>query len=232
MSVLDTLTGAVTDVRRPTQSQQSSGSRPTEEASNTCATCQKTESLKKCAKCHSITYCSRDCQKAHWKTHKRDCAKLATANAATQPAPQSARARNATSPVDPILDSFSNSVLLGIPKPEVYRRVIDSYRMRVEDLCKFEGELTGLYNQQDPLPEFRKFLSLCEEHAKDMLPEWWNAEAREECVKLATDRTGGTYLGHAVEKSDIQEKYKDGIMPLKLRILAHKAYGRAIGAPR
>ncbi|GKY92057.1 hypothetical protein MPSEU_000177200 [Mayamaea pseudoterrestris] len=27
----------------------------------------------RCAKCKAIAYCSRDCQKSHWKQHKRDC---------------------------------------------------------------------------------------------------------------------------------------------------------------
>jgi hypothetical protein len=29
--------------------------------------------LLKCAHCASVYYCSRDCQRAHWKEHKRDC---------------------------------------------------------------------------------------------------------------------------------------------------------------
>jgi len=28
-------------------------------------------SLKRCAKCHVGSYCSRECQKAHWKVHKK-----------------------------------------------------------------------------------------------------------------------------------------------------------------
>lgn len=45
-----------------------------------CATCGKAESLvgrlKKCAVCHKTHYCSRECQKADWKKHKKICKTL------------------------------------------------------------------------------------------------------------------------------------------------------------
>lgn len=51
-------------------------SAPTEPA---CASCNRKQSevtsLKRCAKCHSQAYCSRDCQKNDWKNHKRACAR-------------------------------------------------------------------------------------------------------------------------------------------------------------
>lgn len=33
-------------------------------------------SIKKCAKCKKVQYCSRDCQVKHWLTHKHDCKKV------------------------------------------------------------------------------------------------------------------------------------------------------------
>jgi MYND finger len=38
-----------------------------------CFQCGKTTEVKRCANCQSAWYCSRDCQKAHWKVHKRTC---------------------------------------------------------------------------------------------------------------------------------------------------------------
>jgi hypothetical protein len=43
-----------------------------------CANCKKapTDSVKVlrfCGACKSVRYCSRDCQKVHWKKHKKDC---------------------------------------------------------------------------------------------------------------------------------------------------------------
>ncbi|KAI0041529.1 hypothetical protein FA95DRAFT_1641612 [Auriscalpium vulgare] len=39
-----------------------------------CAVCSKTqESMKQCSRCHSILYCSLECQRLHWQTHKSLC---------------------------------------------------------------------------------------------------------------------------------------------------------------
>ncbi|KAF2811550.1 uncharacterized protein BDZ99DRAFT_372266, partial [Mytilinidion resinicola] len=39
--------------------------------------------LKDCTKCHSVSYCGRDCQKADMKKHKKVCAAAAQAYAQT-----------------------------------------------------------------------------------------------------------------------------------------------------
>ncbi|KAE9373629.1 hypothetical protein N431DRAFT_438855 [Stipitochalara longipes BDJ] len=49
---------------------------------NKCASCSAPETdpenpLKPCAKCQTIRYCSRDCQKKDWKLHKKVCATAA-----------------------------------------------------------------------------------------------------------------------------------------------------------
>ena len=42
-----------------------------------CGYCQKrTPSLKSCLGCHKVSYCGRDCQRAHWKQHKDYCKPL------------------------------------------------------------------------------------------------------------------------------------------------------------
>ena len=40
-----------------------------------CALCGKGGAQSKCGDCREVSYCSRDCQKAHWKTHKLECTK-------------------------------------------------------------------------------------------------------------------------------------------------------------
>ncbi|KAF9241299.1 ankyrin repeat-containing domain protein [Melanogaster broomeanus] len=39
-----------------------------------CENCKtKGSGLKQCARCHIVRYCSTECQRAHWKTHKPQC---------------------------------------------------------------------------------------------------------------------------------------------------------------
>ena len=37
-----------------------------------CFVCQN-DNVKSCSRCHSISYCSKQCQKLDWKRHKADC---------------------------------------------------------------------------------------------------------------------------------------------------------------
>ena len=49
-----------------------------------CAQCQSQATLtpyKICGNCHTVRYCSRDCQKQHWHIHKADCKKEKDADA-------------------------------------------------------------------------------------------------------------------------------------------------------
>ena len=42
-----------------------------------CSTCKKTcQNLKRCARCHSVYYCSKECQRSHWLQHKLVCNKI------------------------------------------------------------------------------------------------------------------------------------------------------------
>jgi tetratricopeptide (TPR) repeat protein len=45
---------------------------------NPCDCCLKEGAFLRCGQCHSVYYCDRDCQKNHWKTHKRHCKVLVT----------------------------------------------------------------------------------------------------------------------------------------------------------
>jgi hypothetical protein len=45
-----------------------------------CAFCEESPqraalTLSKCGRCMKVAYCSKGCQKAHWKLHKQQCGK-------------------------------------------------------------------------------------------------------------------------------------------------------------
>lgn len=38
-----------------------------------CAKCGREGATKLCSRCRSVSYCSKECQRQHWKSHKRVC---------------------------------------------------------------------------------------------------------------------------------------------------------------
>ncbi|PVH73491.1 hypothetical protein DL98DRAFT_469205 [Cadophora sp. DSE1049] len=75
-----------TDSQAASSSSSSTSNTP---APKTCTTCAKpspdpdTKPLKPCTKCQSAQYCSKECQKADFKNHKKECAKKAQIYAQT-----------------------------------------------------------------------------------------------------------------------------------------------------
>jgi hypothetical protein len=43
------------------------------EKSRDCALCGKPAATARCTRCKSVVYCDRECQKSHWKAHKKIC---------------------------------------------------------------------------------------------------------------------------------------------------------------
>lgn len=42
-------------------------------SSSTCANCGKAGATARCGRCKKVAYCDNDCQKASWRSHKKDC---------------------------------------------------------------------------------------------------------------------------------------------------------------
>lgn len=197
-----------------------------------CASCNKGEaelinSLKFCAKCKNVQYCSRDCQKNNWKSHKKACA--AAAGTATRP----------RFTIDKPFTALQNgSWLSSRPEQDVYQLLSDVFRMRREDQYRFEGEVDegSVYaggSTAQELQNYRRFLKritkLDEERpaSKNLLPSWWSAAKLEECVKVATTNKDAM-VAYAVEKSDVQKFYKQNDMPMQLRMFGEALDGTKV----
>lgn len=110
---------------------------------------------------------------------------------------------------------------------DVFTLLIDSYRLRVEDEYKFQGEcdINSLYGGGNPYTGFKKFLGAAERNNREGLPPWWSNSKRADCIAFARNKRGSKWsdLHGAVEKSDIIEHYGgDSTFPMQLRMVAEK----------
>lgn len=149
------------------------------------------------------------------------------ANQQTQ-APQSSALK------EPVPDPFTRlkegNYLHGRPEQDVFKLLIDCYRMRQEDDYKLEGDVDadGLYGgARDSSKPFSRFLDLASSRP-NLLPAWWNDSKRAECEAFAKS-DDWYHLGAGVEKQDIIDHYSDTHMPMALRMLGTVVYKRGPG---
>lgn len=210
---------------------------------NECNTCKKTDvDLKKCAKCQTTLYCSRDCQKADWKAHKKVCnsnsqnrmpANIGPVNPAHNNTQVLSPPRGLEQPISkPYTHLHERKWLHDRPEKDVYRLLIDCYRMRMEDTFKFEGQAEAGSAQAgaaDPEPSFRRFLQGVEAKP-DLLPSWWDESKKEACVQLGKSDGGWTRLGRVVTKAEVVAHYGDPRFPMQLRLFGEQIFGCTPGA--
>ncbi|KAK8862825.1 MYND domain protein [Apiospora arundinis] len=196
---------------------------------SSCTVCKKTAqevSLKYCAKCSKTPYCSRDCQKADWKAHKEICDQPASASTGLSPP------KGLDQPITKPFTRLDNGTWLhDRPETDVYRLLLDTYRLRVEDNYTLEGDADedSLYSgAPDGLRGFRRFLRLAKSR-QGLLPPWWGPTKQQACERLGMDPSQWQDLRCAVEKSDIIEHYGDPRFPMQLRMLAEAVYRRGPG---
>ena len=117
-----------------------------------CANCKKTAaalnltSLSACANCRSTRYCSRDCQKADWRTHKQVCGLrpsgtfmgIQQSNTYSSPRLKDLEKHVAI----PFTKLDQGKYLHDRPEKDAYKLLIDSFRMREADNLNLEGKTT------------------------------------------------------------------------------------------
>jgi len=112
-------------------------------------------------------------------------------------------------------------------KGEVYKHLIDVYRLRVQDDIDFAGYKHGIYTEDPagPLPDFRAFMTQAEQKA--LLPDWWGKESRQACEQVAVGSTNSS-IHSIVGKRDIQKIYGNSNMPMVFRTIADRVYGSGV----
>jgi splicing suppressor protein 51 len=200
---------------------------------SSCTVCKKAASddveLNVCAKCKTTYYCSRDCQKADWKSHKRTCGKdsfettgLINSENYSSPFIDILEAHNAK----PFTTLDNHTYLHNRPDKDVYKLLIDCFRMKQADDNRFENKTdsnsvyTGAANS---LPGFRKFMEKAST-ARNLLPPGWNADKQKECEAFGMGETFSS-LKKKTTKEEIIDHYRVQQMPMQLRMLGETIYG-------
>lgn len=159
-----------------------------------------------------MTYCSRECQRADWKSHRKSYNLDHNGNPFTQPNAKGPTLQDLheifkiftfggrTIDTGNLFDSPGKpGFLSGLSEHDALAAIIDSYRLRAEDEFNLQGDAGGLYADQDPLPDLKRLLGRGEKW-NDILPSWWNKAKRNACVQQALGSSEWSDIKCAVEK--------------------------------
>jgi len=117
----------------------------------------------------------------HWKTHKKTCQSSPTARSQSR----NAVPKGLTAAISkPFQKLDARTWLHDRPEKDVYKLLIDTFRLKLDDDYKFEGDVcegTVYGGAPSSVPGFRKFL-LQAKSQSGLLPPWWSDENASECI--------------------------------------------------
>lgn len=204
-------------------------------AERECQNCKKAETpslpLHLCTRCGETLYCSRACQNANWEKHRCDCllSPPDTENITENLEPKTPMPQLDVTVGQPFHKLHNGKWLHGRSERDVYKLLIDTYRLRLDDDCKFAffRHPRSIYNDATDGGKwgFCQFLRMLH-HRNQMLPEWWSEKDPETCVEFGCTSVDWN-LAHPVEARDIAARYGNALMPVQLRAFGEQAYGSA-----
>jgi mitochondrial splicing suppressor protein 51 len=193
-----------------------------------CATCNKGPpdvALKNCSRCKNTQYCSPACQKTNWKSHKLVC---------VSPEAKASKPKVLDQPISKPFTALENGTWLhNRSEMDVYRLLIDVFRMRIEDAYTIDQINTSgtiMAGETHSLKGFRAFMKRFNNH-RELLPPWWSPEHQTKCESLGMTHTEDNWfdLYCSIEKSDVVEHYGDPQFPMQLRMFGEALYGNGLG---
>lgn len=166
--------------------------------------------MKRCQGCQLNDYCSKECQRLKWKAHKPYCNLIQGKGA-------------------------KNLFLSACEREQVFKIVVDSYRLRCEVDHHVRGEDHGIYYpgkwdegivwvKDDVVADFQRYLDLVEE--AHILPDWWGFEERMEVMCLAIDKGNKESIYQKIDQDALIPRY-DGDTQIRntLCVVAELAAG-------
>jgi splicing suppressor protein 51 len=176
-----------------------------------CASCTKTDAhLLLCSGCRLVSYCNKNCQKAHWKTHKPSCApKTKDSQASSKPEAEEDWVdddsfEDCNKDKKPFTAIANNVWLHNRSTDQTFQLLIDALRMRQEDTYVLGGDtMCGtIYNMERSSEiAFRVFIRKALA-VGGLLPPWWNKSTVNDCIAYSCSNSDFS-LACAQEKHDI-----------------------------
>ncbi|KAK4033097.1 putative MYND domain protein [Parachaetomium inaequale] len=202
-----------------------------------CARCKRLTpthkaGVKQCDCCHAF-YCSTDC----FEATKTENPKLILPGAQGgsnpswyEPATYEATQGLHAAPGQPFTRLDRGTYLHDRPRLDVFRLLLDCYRLRLDDDIKIYGI---------PVPAtlrhgFHRFLDLAAQRP-NLLPPWWDDEAVVECLTIFDTGDNDpaaeewSTLAHRVSSAEVNTHYGNAYMDVQLRLLGEVVYQRAPG---
>ncbi len=113
------------------------------------------------------------------------------------------------------------------PETTVFEILDDAYDLRVVDRVKLLTPDDAAPAEGGGWSAFERFLDLAEKRG-GLLPGWWCAGKRRECERFAAQAAELGVDAPKVNGHWVMLRYRDFLMPMKLRLLAERVYGTRV----